>query len=162
MVLGVNSTELPDTTKCWKHLHVQFLQAGARSVPTSKAGNINRAAAMMTCWLDGNTYCREEGPVVDFTAGAAAGVLPELLDDRPEDWLRRQEAGSPQRPLHASLSDVPDVEVVIIGEEGRQAQAFLVDLLRATVRTKNSYVLLQCWLTGRLEVKALFSGVTHQ
>lgn len=37
-----------------------------------------------------STYRGEEGPVVDLAAGAAAGVFPELLDDRAEDGLRRQ------------------------------------------------------------------------
>lgn len=104
----------------------------------------------------GETYRREEGPVVDLPAGTAAGVLPELLDDREEDGLRRQEAGSPQRPLHAGLGDVPGVEVVVVREEGGQAQALLVDLLNVPTRKDGGFRLmparlrrknkLGCWL----------------
>lgn len=82
----------------------------------------------------GNTYCREERPVVDLAARAAAGVLPKLLDDRAEDELRRQETGSPQRPLHAGFGDVPDVEVIVVRKEGGQAQALLVDLSHERAR----------------------------
>lgn len=56
-------------------------------------------------------------------------MLPKLFDDCPEDRLGRQEAGSPQRSLHAGLRDVPGVEAVVVREEGGQAQALLVDLL---------------------------------
>lgn len=67
------------------------------------------------------TYRRKEGLVVDLAPGAAAGVLPELFDDRAEDGLGRQEAGSPQGPLHSGLGDVSDVETVVVREEGRKA-----------------------------------------
>ena len=62
-------------------------------------------------------YRRKESPVVNLAAGAAPGVLPELLDDRPKDWLGREEAGSPKSSLHAGLSDIPSVEVVVVHEE---------------------------------------------
>lgn len=109
----------------------------------------------------GGAYRREEGPVVDLAAGAAAGVLSELLDDRAEDRLRRQEAGSPERPLHAGLGDVTDVEVVIVREEGGKAQALLVDLFaRASPPAKTASLRRVClnagWPTGRLEVRAPF------
>lgn len=81
-----------------------------------------------------HAYCREEGPVVDLAAGAAAGVLPKLLDNRAEYGLRRQEAGSPQRPLHAGLGDVPGVEVVVVHKEGGQAQALLVNLWHVSAK----------------------------
>lgn len=62
-------------------------------------------------------YRRKESPVVNLAAGAAPGVLPELLDDRPEDWLGWEKAGSPKSPFHAGLGNIPGVEVVVVHEE---------------------------------------------
>lgn len=56
-------------------------------------------------------------------------MFPELLYNRAENGLGRQEAGSPQRTFHSGLGDVSDVESVVVREQGREAQAFLVHLI---------------------------------
>lgn len=90
------------------------------------------------------THRREESPVVHLPAGAAHGVLPELLHDGAEDRLGRQEAGPSQSSLHARLGDVPDVEPVVVREKGRQGQTFLVHLAFAAHRgVKNKYIALK-------------------
>lgn len=132
VIPGILSFEPKIHTLCTKcHRQTRKLSKrpngyGACSMP--KASSIHRARCP-PCTRE-RSYGREEGPVVDLAAGAAAGVLPKLLDDRAEDGLRRKEAGSPQRPLHAGLGDVPGVETVVVHKEGGQTQALLVDLLR--------------------------------
>lgn len=85
----------------------------------------------------GNPHRRKESPVVDLAAGAAPRVLPELLDDRLEDGLGREKAGSPQSPLHAGLGDVSRVEVVVVHEEGGETKALCVNLVHGEVQTKS-------------------------